>query len=99
MLYTFEWVEERLMDHIPGLIMALSVDVLVAIVATIAQRTWGSKSLFWVWIASAVTITGAILFWSFYQHGFPRTRQQLFALAIVSVLLFMTAAFASALAI
>jgi hypothetical protein len=101
MLYTFEWVEERLMDQIPGLIMALSVYVLVAIVATIAQRTWGSKSLFWVWIASAVTITGAILFWSFYQHGFPlpSTRQQLFALAIVSVFLFMVAAFASALAI
>ena len=93
------------MDQITGLIMALIPFVLVAIVAVIVQRKWGSKSLFWVWIASAVIITGAILFWSFYQHGFPvpSTRQQLFTVAIVvaivSVFLFMAAAFGSALAI
>jgi hypothetical protein len=89
------------MDQIPGLIMALIPLVLVAIVAAIVQRKWGSRRLLWVWIASAVIVTGAILFWSFYQHGFPlpSTRQELFIVAIVSAFIFMAAAFASALAV
>jgi hypothetical protein len=79
------------MDQTSGFIMALIALVIVAIVATIVQRKWGSKGLLWVWIASAVIMTGVILFWSFYKHGFPlpSTRQELFTVAIVSAFLFM----------
>src|SRR5688572_26334503 len=77
-----------LMGHI---LVALVALVIVTIAAIITQRKWGAKGLLWVWIASAVIVTGAILFWIFYQAGFPllSTRQELFAMAIISAFLFM----------
>jgi hypothetical protein len=83
-----------LMGH--TLVMVIVI-IVVTIVAIIAQRKWGSKGPFWVWIASAVIITGATLFWVFYQAGFPlpSTRQDLFAMAIISAFLFMAITFVS----
>jgi hypothetical protein len=78
-------LEEMLMSH------TLVAIIIAIIAAIIAQRKWGAKGLLWVWISSAAIVTGAILFWIFYQAGFPllSTRQELFALAIISALLFM----------
>jgi hypothetical protein len=63
--------------------------VIVAITATMAQRKWGSKVLIWVWIGSAVTITGVIMFWAFYKYGPPNILQELFQ--HLSIVAFMTA--------
>jgi len=86
------------MDQIPSSIRVLIALIIVAIAATMAQRKWGSKALLWVWIASAVTITGATLSWVFYKHGLPSAQelcQHPFAFALLSASLFMGVAFAS----
>jgi hypothetical protein len=80
-----------LMGELFSSIMALTALVIVVIVAVIVQQKWGPKKLFWVWLASAVIITGTYWSWVSYTHGFPlpSTRQKLFTVAIVSAFLFM----------
>jgi hypothetical protein len=85
-LQTFEWVEEMLMGQIPSSIRGLIALVIVVIVATLAQRKWGPKALWWVWFASAGIITTVTVAWIFYKHGLPST-QALFQHAFVLSLL------------
>jgi 4-amino-4-deoxy-L-arabinose transferase-like glycosyltransferase len=69
------------------LIILLVALVLVAIVTIIVQRKWGSRRLLWVWIASAVITTSAILFWFSYNYGSPisGTRQQILSKVVLSI--------------
>ncbi len=86
------------MDQIPNYITPGVTLVLVFIAAMLAQRKWGSKALWWVWIASAAVITGAIWSWIFYKYGFPSEEeffQHLFGIAFLVTYLFSTVAFAS----
>ena len=89
------------MDQIPGLVIALIALVIVSIVAALAQPKWRSKGLLWIWLASAVIITGTQWFWISYQHGFPHpsTRQEFFAVALVTAFLFVMVALASGMAV
>jgi hypothetical protein len=68
-------------------LIMLIVLVLVAIVAIIVQRKWGPRRLLWVWIASAVITTSAILFWFSYNYGSPisGTRQQILSRVVLSI--------------
>jgi hypothetical protein len=92
---TIRVIEETVMDQIPSTIIWFIVFVVVAMPAIIVRRRWGAKRRLWlwVWIASMIIMTGVILCWAFYQTGtpLPSTRQDLFARAILSVLLFMPA--------
>ena len=86
------------MDQIPSDINVVVALVIVFIAAMLAQRKWGSKALWWVWIASAVVITGAILSWAFYKYGLPSAEeffQRLFPFALLVTYLFSGVAFAS----
>jgi hypothetical protein len=86
------------MDQILSSIRVLTPLVIVAITATLAQRKWGSKALLWLWIASAVVITGATLSWIFYKHGLPSAQelfQHLFTFAFLVTYLFAGITFAS----
>jgi hypothetical protein len=73
------------------LIIMLVALVLVAIVAIIVQRKWGSRRLLWVWIASVVITTSAILFWLSYNYGSPisGTRQQILSKVVLSIGVFI----------
>lgn len=86
------------MDQISSSIGVLIALVIVVIAATLIQRKWGSKALLWVWIASAVLITGATLSWIFYKHGLPSAqelRQHLVTFAFLVTYLFVGVAVAS----
>jgi hypothetical protein len=98
-LQTFERVEEMRMDQIFNYILALINLTMVGIATAFAQRKWGSKRLFWVWLISAVIITGNTSLWVLYQNGFPDIRQAFLAVAVSVALLFIMAALASGLLI
>jgi hypothetical protein len=89
------------MGEISSFILVILAFVLVAIVAARVRRKWGSRSLLWVWIASAFIITGTILFWIFYQLGFPlpSTRQEFFAIVIDIASVLMATAVTSGIAV
>lgn len=74
------------MDQISTYISAFVPLIIVFIVAMLAQRKWGSKVLWWVWITSAVVITGVIMAWAFYKHG-PYSAQVLYQHLFVVVFL------------
>jgi hypothetical protein len=74
------------MDQIPSSIRELIALVIVVIVATLVQRKWGPKALWWVWFTSAGIITGVTVAGIFYKHGLPSAqelREHLFTLALV----------------
>jgi 4-amino-4-deoxy-L-arabinose transferase-like glycosyltransferase len=84
-------MEEMLMGQIPSYMSVVVALVIVFLAAMLAQQKWGSKALKWVWITSAVVITGAILSWAFYKYGLPSAQelfQHRFRLAFLVIYLF-----------
>ncbi len=80
------------MDLIPNYITPGVTLVLVFIAAMLAQRKWGSKALWWVWIASEqLGLQVQFESWIFYKYGFPSEEeffQHLFGIAFLVTYLF-----------